>query len=73
MGETRNRISEEWPLDFRLLVIAPEPVRGMAQASDEHPMKNPRTYGKAPFGVVLIHGDPGAAGEIAPIAHLQAA
>ena len=31
-------------------------------------MKNPRTYGKAPFGAVVIHGDPGTAGEMAPVA-----
>ena len=28
------------------------------QASEEHPMKNPRTYGKAPLYVVVIHGGP---------------
>ncbi|MGB8657968.1 MAG: alpha/beta hydrolase [Candidatus Zixiibacteriota bacterium] len=31
-------------------------------------MRNPRTYGKAPFNVAVIHGGPGAAGEIAPVA-----
>jgi pimeloyl-ACP methyl ester carboxylesterase len=31
-------------------------------------MKNLRTYGKAPFSVAAIHGGPGAAGEMAPIA-----
>ncbi len=31
-------------------------------------MKNPRVYGKAPFGVVLVHGGPGAPGEMAPVA-----
>ena len=31
-------------------------------------MKNSRTYGKAPFPVAVIHGGPGAAGEMAPIA-----
>ncbi len=31
-------------------------------------MKNLRTYGKAPFQVAVIHGGPGAAGEIAPVA-----
>jgi pimeloyl-ACP methyl ester carboxylesterase len=31
-------------------------------------MKNPRTYGKAPFNVAVIHGGPGAAGEMAPVA-----
>ena len=29
MRETRNRISEEGPRDFRLLAIAPEAERGM--------------------------------------------
>jgi pimeloyl-ACP methyl ester carboxylesterase len=32
-------------------------------------MKNLRTYGKAPFKVAVIHGGPGAAGEMAPVAH----
>ena len=31
-------------------------------------MKNPRTYGKAPFNVAVIHGGPGAGGEMAPVA-----
>jgi pimeloyl-ACP methyl ester carboxylesterase len=31
-------------------------------------MKNLRTYGKAPFTVAVIHGGPGAAGEMAPVA-----
>jgi len=31
-------------------------------------MKNPRTYGKAPFEVAVIHGGPGAPGEMAPVA-----
>jgi len=31
-------------------------------------MKNLRTYGNAPFSVALIHGGPGAAGEMAPVA-----
>ena len=31
-------------------------------------MKNLRTYGKVPFNVAVIHGGPGAAGEMAPIA-----
>jgi pimeloyl-ACP methyl ester carboxylesterase len=31
-------------------------------------MKNLRTYGKAPFRVAVIHGGPGAAGEMAPVA-----
>jgi pimeloyl-ACP methyl ester carboxylesterase len=32
-------------------------------------MKNCRTYGKAPYTVAVIHGGPGAAGEMAPVAH----
>jgi pimeloyl-ACP methyl ester carboxylesterase len=32
-------------------------------------MKNLRTYGKAPFHIAVIHGGPGAAGEMAPVAH----
>jgi hypothetical protein len=28
-------------------------------------MKNLRTYGKVPFNVAVIHGGPGAAGEMA--------
>jgi pimeloyl-ACP methyl ester carboxylesterase len=31
-------------------------------------MKNLRTYGKTPFNVAVIHGGPGAAGEMAPVA-----
>jgi pimeloyl-ACP methyl ester carboxylesterase len=31
-------------------------------------MTNLRTYGKQPFNVAVIHGGPGAAGEIAPVA-----
>ena len=31
-------------------------------------MRNLRTYGKAPFNVAIIHGGPGAAGEMAPVA-----
>jgi pimeloyl-ACP methyl ester carboxylesterase len=31
-------------------------------------MKNLRTYGKAPFTVAVIHGGPGAGGEMAPVA-----
>jgi len=32
-------------------------------------MKNLRKYGKAPFNVVVVHGGPGAAGQMAPVAH----
>ncbi len=32
------------------------------------PMKNLRTHGKAPFSVAVVHGGPGAAGEMAPVA-----
>ncbi|UCB53119.1 MAG: alpha/beta hydrolase [Candidatus Zixiibacteriota bacterium] len=31
-------------------------------------MKNLKTYGKPPFNVAVIHGGPGAAGEMAPVA-----
>ena len=31
-------------------------------------MKNLRTYGKGPFNVAVIHGGPGEAGEMAPVA-----
>ncbi len=31
-------------------------------------MKNLRTYGKAPFSVVVIHGGPSAPGHMAPVA-----
>ena len=31
-------------------------------------MQNLRTYGKVPFNVAVIHGGPGAAGEMAPVA-----
>jgi len=32
-------------------------------------MKNLRTYGNVPFGVVVVHGGPGASGEMAPVAN----
>lgn len=31
-------------------------------------MENPRRYGKKPFRVAVVHGGPGAAGEMAPVA-----
>src|SRR5262245_52299605 len=31
-------------------------------------MHNVRTYGKAPFTIAVIHGGPGAGGEMAPVA-----
>lgn len=31
-------------------------------------MSNYRTYGRPPFGVVLVHGGPGGGGEMAPVA-----
>lgn len=31
-------------------------------------MKNLRLYGNAPFNITIIHGGPGAAGEVAPVA-----
>ncbi len=31
-------------------------------------MENVRTYGKAPFSLAVIHGGPGAAGEMSPVA-----
>lgn len=31
-------------------------------------MENPRTYGKPPFRVAVVHGGPGAGGEMAPVA-----
>lgn len=36
-------------------------------------MDNVRFYGEAPYAVVLIHGGPGAAGEMAPVARRLAA
>jgi len=35
---------------------------------DCHRMKNLRKYGKKPFNIAVIHGGPGASGEIAPVA-----
>jgi pimeloyl-ACP methyl ester carboxylesterase len=32
-------------------------------------MINPRRYGSAPFRVAVVHGGPGAAGEVAAVAH----
>jgi len=31
-------------------------------------MENPRKYGNRPYEVALVHGGPGAAGEMAPVA-----
>ena len=31
-------------------------------------MENPRTYGEAPYRIAVVHGGPGAAGEMAPAA-----
>mgnify|MGYP001123742900 CR=1 FL=1 len=31
-------------------------------------MENPRRYGDAPYNIVVIHGGPGAPGEMAPVA-----
>jgi pimeloyl-ACP methyl ester carboxylesterase len=36
-------------------------------------MKNLRTYGRSPFGIAVIHGGPGAPGEMAPVARELAA
>ena len=33
---------------------------------------NPRRYGKPPFNVVVVHGGPGAGGEMAPVARVLA-
>jgi pimeloyl-ACP methyl ester carboxylesterase len=35
---------------------------------EKRKMKNLRTYGRAPFSVAVIHGGPGAAGEMEPVA-----
>ena len=35
-------------------------------------MKNPRTYGTPPFSVAVVHGGPGAPGEMAPVARALA-
>ena len=35
-------------------------------------MSNLRTYGEPPFGVAVIHGGPGAGGEMAPVARVLA-
>jgi pimeloyl-ACP methyl ester carboxylesterase len=36
-------------------------------------VKNPRVYGEAPYRVALLHGGPGAGGEMAPVARVLAA
>lgn len=36
-------------------------------------MQNPRTYGDPPFNTVVVHGGPGAGGEMAPVARELAA
>ncbi len=35
-------------------------------------MKNLRTYGAAPFGIAVVHGGPGAPGQMAPVARERA-
>ncbi len=35
-------------------------------------MTNPRTYGKPPFTIAVVHGGPGALGEMAPVARALA-
>ncbi len=37
------------------------------------PMENVRSYGSAPFRVAVVHGGPGAAGEMAPVARALSA
>ena len=40
---------------------------------EESTMRNLRTYGRPPLGIAVIHGGPGAGGEMAPVAReLQA-
>jgi len=36
----------------------------------KRPSKDPRRYGKPPFRTVLVHGGPGAAGTLAPVARV---
>lgn len=38
----------------------------------ERSSANPRRYGKPPFNVVVVHGGPGAGGEMAPVARVLA-
>ena len=47
----------------------PVPGDGLGKpvTEGEH-LKNLRTYGQAPFSVAVIHGGPGAGGEMAPVA-----
>lgn len=41
----------------------------MAESRDAHiKMKNLRKYGNKPFSIAVIHGGPGAPGEMAPVA-----
>lgn len=42
------------------------------QARIDRKMKNPRAYGTSPFSVAVIHGGPGACGEMAPVARALA-
>jgi pimeloyl-ACP methyl ester carboxylesterase len=38
------------------------------ELQNEKEMKNLRKYGKSPFSIAVVHGGPGAAGEMAPVA-----
>jgi pimeloyl-ACP methyl ester carboxylesterase len=46
-------------------MIAVDAQREMIRGAQ---MQNPRKYGKPPYSAVLVHGGPGAAGEMAPVA-----
>jgi pimeloyl-ACP methyl ester carboxylesterase len=43
-------------------------VTGVRCAITNTDMSNPRKYGKAPYSIAVIHGGPGAPGEMAPVA-----
>jgi hypothetical protein len=36
-------------------------------------MKNPRLYGRPPYRIAVLHGGPGAAGEMKPVAEALSA
>jgi pimeloyl-ACP methyl ester carboxylesterase len=45
-----------------------EPHTSATLFSEEAILKNPRKYGEPPFTVAVVHGGPGAAGEMTPVA-----
>ncbi len=56
--------------EMRLGISASRAEKNPSERSqrDEGALNNLRTYGQPPFSVAVVHGGPGAAGEMAPVA-----